>query len=44
MVQSIQKYLKAPAAYAGIQDVRSTRSNMIDETESFFFAELLKYL
>ena len=41
---SIDKFLKVNNAFAGINDVRLTNSGFIDDTESFFFAEVLKYL
>lgn len=43
-IQSFQKYLKAPVAYAGIQDVNDVNSGKMDDMESFWFAEVLKYL
>lgn len=47
-MQSFQKYLKVKSGgYAGIFDVNNTSSDeggMVDETESFWFAEVLKYL
>ena len=44
---SFEKYLKAPAGYAGIWNVDDTvtsDSNFIDDTESFWYAEVIKYL
>jgi mannosyl-oligosaccharide alpha-1,2-mannosidase len=45
-VTSFNRYLSLPTStgFAGIYDVDSRNSTMIDETESFWFAEVLKYL
>lgn len=43
-VESFRTFLKAPVAYAGIMDVNSRTSDKIDDMESFWFAEVLKYL
>ncbi|KAF9445727.1 glycoside hydrolase family 47 protein [Macrolepiota fuliginosa MF-IS2] len=43
-VSSFQKYLKAPVAYAGIQNVNDVNSGKFNDMESFWFAEVLKYL
>lgn len=44
-VQSIETFLKTPTvAYAPINDVDATDSDFIDDMESFWFAEVLKYL
>jgi mannosyl-oligosaccharide alpha-1,2-mannosidase len=43
-VTSFNKYLSAKTGFAGIYDVDSIVSAKIDETESFWFAEVLKYL
>lgn len=43
-IESIQKYLAAGSAYAPLQDIRDPNSGFFDDTESFFFAEVLKYL
>jgi mannosyl-oligosaccharide alpha-1,2-mannosidase len=43
-IKSFQTYLKAPAGYAGIQDVNNPSAGQIDDTESFWYAEVLKYL
>jgi len=43
-VDSFNKYLSAGTGFAGIYDVNSRNSTKIDETESFWFAEVLKYL
>lgn len=44
VIQSINKYLSVNNAYAGIEDVDSATSKKIDDMESFWFAETLKYL
>jgi mannosyl-oligosaccharide alpha-1,2-mannosidase len=43
-INSFNKYLPATVAYAGIWDVTSANSSKIDNMESFWFAEVLKYL
>ncbi|KAI0688410.1 seven-hairpin glycosidase [Cytidiella melzeri] len=46
-IASFQKYLAAPVAFAGIWDVRNTtrsNDNFIDDLESFWYAEVMKYL
>ncbi|KAA1472069.1 seven-hairpin glycosidase [Dentipellis sp. KUC8613] len=44
-VASFQKFLKvSTGGYSGINDVNNLTSGEIDETESFWFAEVLKYL
>jgi mannosyl-oligosaccharide alpha-1,2-mannosidase len=43
-VKSFNKYLPATVAFAGINDVNSRNSSKIDDMESFWFAEVLKYL
>lgn len=43
-LKSIQTWLPAPVGYAGIEDVDSTDSEFIDDMQSFWFAEVLKYL
>ena len=42
--QSIKTYLPTTVAYTGIYDVNSKTSAKIDDMESFWFAEVLKYL
>jgi mannosyl-oligosaccharide alpha-1,2-mannosidase len=42
--QNILKYCKAPAALAEIKMVNSTSTEQFDESESFLYAELYKYL
>lgn len=39
---SLEKWCRTPAAYAELSDVRS--KTQVDDMESFFFAETLKYL
>ncbi|MCO5565325.1 hypothetical protein L7F22_018998 [Adiantum nelumboides] len=41
---SIKKYCKAPAALAAISQVNNTQTTQINDSESFLYAELLKYL
>ncbi len=46
-VNSFQKFLAAPVGFAGIWNVSDTvksDDNFIDDTESFWYAEVLKYL
>ncbi|KAH7339610.1 seven-hairpin glycosidase [Rhizoctonia solani] len=43
-LESIKKYCRPGVAVDGIWDVRSTNSSYIDHTESFFFAEVMKYI
>ena len=43
-IESFQKYLPATVAYAGINDVNNVNSTKVDDMESFWFAEVLKYL
>lgn len=44
-VKSFRTYLKAPGGgYAGLTDVNNRKSAQIDDTTSFWFAEVLKYL
>ncbi|KIJ61540.1 glycoside hydrolase family 47 protein [Hydnomerulius pinastri MD-312] len=43
-IESFQKYLPATVAYTGINDVNDIESSLIDDMESFWFAEVLKYL
>ncbi|CAE6452484.1 unnamed protein product [Rhizoctonia solani] len=43
-LDSIKKYCTPGVGVAGINDVRSTNSSYIDHTESFFFAEVIKYI
>lgn len=41
---SIKKYCKAPAALAAISQVNNDQTTQINDSESFLYAELLKYL
>lgn len=43
-MKSIFKNTKVPVAYAPIKDVGTLNSGFFDDTESFFFAEVMKYL
>ncbi|KAJ3556391.1 hypothetical protein NM688_g2055 [Phlebia brevispora] len=46
-LESFEKYLKAPVGYAGLWNVSDTVTsddNFIDDTQSFWYAEVLKYL
>ncbi|KAF9236657.1 glycoside hydrolase family 47 protein [Melanogaster broomeanus] len=43
-ITSFQKYLPTTVAYTGICDVNNIDSTKIDDMESFWFAEVLKYL
>jgi mannosyl-oligosaccharide alpha-1,2-mannosidase len=43
-VESFNKYLSTKTGFAGIYDVNNCNTTQIDETESFWFAEVLKYL
>lgn len=42
--QSIKKYCKAPLSFAAINDVSDVNTSQLDDSESFLFAELFKYL
>ena len=45
MVNSINTFLRTPTvAFAPIENVDATNSDFIDDMESFWFAEVLKYL
>jgi mannosyl-oligosaccharide alpha-1,2-mannosidase len=45
-VTKFEKYLKVQetGGYAGLYDVDNTNSERVDDTESFWYAEVLKYL
>ena len=43
-VESFNKHLQVSGGYAGLWNVDSVSGNKIDDTESFWFAETLKYL
>src|SRR5260221_14631517 len=40
--KAFHTHLTAPAGYAGVQDVRQTNSEKIDDCGSFWYAEVLK--
>ncbi|KZT58230.1 glycoside hydrolase family 47 protein [Calocera cornea HHB12733] len=40
---AVKKYCRAPAAYASLVNVETTEPVKKDESESFFYAELMKY-
>lgn len=42
--ESLNKNTKVNNAFAGINNVTELNSGFIDDTESFFFAEVMKYL
>lgn len=44
-IQSFQKYLRlSNGGYVGLHDVNNPSGSIIDDTQSFWFAEVLKYL
>ncbi|KAG5635310.1 hypothetical protein H0H81_011772, partial [Sphagnurus paluster] len=43
-IDSFNKYLRTPTGFAGVWNVHDAKSDKIDDTESFWFAEVLKYL
>ncbi|KAF4583556.1 maturation of Asn-linked oligosaccharides protein [Pleurotus pulmonarius] len=43
-IDSFNKFLPATVGFAGINDVNNPNSTKIDDTQSFWFAEVLKYL
>jgi len=43
-VNSFNKFLQTPTGFAGINDINNVNTTKIDDTESFWFAEVLKYL
>ncbi|EGO29662.1 glycoside hydrolase family 47 protein [Serpula lacrymans var. lacrymans S7.9] len=43
-IQSFEKYLPTTVAYTGINDVNQVNSTKTNDMESFWFAEVLKYL
>ncbi|KDQ31758.1 glycoside hydrolase family 47 protein [Pleurotus ostreatus PC15] len=43
-IESFNKFLPATVGFAGINDVNNPNSTKIDDTQSFWFAEVLKYL
>lgn len=43
-VQSFNQHLATPNGFVGLNDVNNVNAGQIDDTESFWFAEVLKYL
>ena len=43
-INSFNRFLQTPTGYAGLNDVNDVASTLIDDTQSFWFAEVLKYL
>ncbi|KAJ6588148.1 glycoside hydrolase family 47 protein [Mycena capillaripes] len=43
-IDSFNKFLPATVAFAGLNNVNSVNGGLIDDMESFWFAEVLKYL
>ncbi|RXW15707.1 hypothetical protein EST38_g10151 [Candolleomyces aberdarensis] len=43
-VRSFDKYLRIPTGFPGVWNVNQPGGGLIDDTESFWFAETLKYL
>ncbi|KAF8068875.1 glycoside hydrolase family 47 protein [Lyophyllum atratum] len=43
-IDSFNKFLRTPTGFAGLNDVNNANTSKIDDTESFWFAEVLKYL
>lgn len=43
-IASFNKFLKTPTGFVGLNDVNDIASTKIDDQESFWFAEVLKYL
>lgn len=43
-IQAFKNHLRSTVGYGGIDDVNDPNSTKIDDTESFWFAEVLKYL
>ncbi|KAJ7596035.1 glycoside hydrolase family 47 protein [Mycena floridula] len=43
-IESFNRFLPATVAFAGLNDVDDVNSSQIDDMESFWFAEVLKYL
>ncbi|PLW19473.1 hypothetical protein PCANC_04494 [Puccinia coronata f. sp. avenae] len=42
--KSLQKHCKAPASFSGIYDVNYLPAQLTDDSESFLYAELFKYI
>ncbi|KAF9485017.1 seven-hairpin glycosidase [Pholiota conissans] len=43
-VASFNKFLKTDSGFAGLNDVNNVNGGLIDDNESFWFAEVMKYL
>ena len=43
-INSFNRYLSTSTGFAGIYDVHNRMTPRVDDTESFWFAEVLKYL
>jgi mannosyl-oligosaccharide alpha-1,2-mannosidase len=43
-IENFNKHLSSTVGFGGIEDVNDPNSPKIDDTESFWFAETLKYL
>lgn len=43
-INSFNKFLKTNAAFSGLDDVNNANTARLDTMESFWFAEVLKYL
>ena len=43
-VASFNNYLSTKTGFVGIDDVDNRNSNKVDETKTFWFGEVLKYL
>ncbi|KAJ7100265.1 seven-hairpin glycosidase [Mycena belliarum] len=43
-IDSFNKFLPAPVAFAALNDVNDVNGGLIDDMQSFWFAEVLKYL
>ncbi|KAF8496532.1 glycoside hydrolase [Russula emetica] len=43
-IKSFNRYLSTPTGFTGIYDVNNSTIPRVDETQSFWFAEVLKYL
>lgn len=43
-IDSFNKFLPATVAFAALNDVNSVDGGLIDDMQSFWFAEVLKYL
>ncbi|KAJ7856780.1 glycoside hydrolase [Mycena leptocephala] len=43
-IDAFNKFMPATVAFAGLNNVNSVNGGLIDDMESFWFAEVLKYL